>query len=88
MKVDTVITLNDNKKYLLLLESELELEGYFLAVLLDEKDEPTNVYAVLKEVEKDGKTYVKKENDPIIENQLLEDYRNQYEDILEESRAA
>lgn len=85
MKVDTVIKLKENNKYLLLLESELDLEGYFLAVQLDEKDEPTKNYAILQEVEKDGKTFVKKIDDPLIMDKLLEDYRQQYDDMFETS---
>lgn len=84
MKVDTVITLKNNKKYLLLLESELELDGYFLAVELDEKNVPTNTYAVLENVEKDGKQFVKKVDDALILNQLLEDYKIQYEEKYDE----
>ncbi len=89
MKIDTVITLKDNRKYLLLLESDLDLEGYFLAVQLDEKEEPMNTYAVLQDIEKDGKHFVKKIEDPGILNQLLEDYRIQYdEEYAEDDRVA
>lgn len=87
MKEDTVITINNGKKYLLLLESEDTTESYFLAVLLDEKEEPTNNYAVLEEVEQEGKTFVKSVNDPIILNQLLADYKSQYNDLYEEQAA-
>lgn len=80
MQVDSVITLKSDKKYGLLLESE-ELEGYFLAVLLNENEEPTNSYAVLKEEKKDGKTFVKRVEDPLILNQLLEDFQSQAEDL-------
>ncbi len=88
MEIDTVITLKDGNKYLLLLESELDLEGYFLAVLLDDKDEPTNTYAVLQDVLKDGKHFVKKVNDVLILNQLLEDYNIQYDELYEDEEAA
>jgi hypothetical protein len=80
MKVDNVITLSNGKNYLLLLEDDFMEEDYFLSVLLDEKNEPTNEYAVFKEVKKNGETFVKKENNPTVLNQLLEDYRIQYED--------
>lgn len=83
MKVDTKISLKNGKKYLLLLESDLELDGYFLAVELNEKDEVTNNYAVLQRVEKDGKTFTKKIDDPVILNKLLEDYHIQYDDEFE-----
>lgn len=88
MQVDKVITLKNQKKYLLLLESELEYEGYFLAVLLNENEEPTKNYAVLQEVKKDGKIFIKKIENPIVLNELLEDYQSQYEDLIEESKAA
>ncbi len=80
MKVDNVITLSNGKNYLLLLEDDFMEEDYFLSVLLDEKNEPTNEYAVFKEVKKNGETFVKKENNPTVLNPLLEDYRIQYED--------
>lgn len=80
MKPNMTITLKDNRKYLLLLESELDLEGYFLAVQLDNEDNPTNTYAVLQSVEKDGREYVKKIDNILILNQLYEDYRLQYDE--------
>ena len=80
MEIDKMIELADGKKYALLLESELTEENYFLAVLLDDKEEPTNNYAVLEEVQKDGKIYVRKVSDPIILNQLLEDYQLQFDE--------
>ncbi len=87
MREDTVITINNGKKYLLLLESEDTTESYFLAVLLDEKEEPTNNYAVLEEVEKEGKTFIRRVSDPIILNQLLADYKSQYNDLYGDQAA-
>ena len=85
MKVNEIIELADNKKYALLLESELTEQDYFLGVLLNEKEEPTNNYAVLESVIKDGKTYIRKIKDPLLLNQLLEDYKLQYEELFDES---
>lgn len=87
MKVDNVIELADGKRYGLLLESELTEEDYFLGVLLGPNDEPTNNYIVLEEVHKDGKTFIKKVKDPILLNQLLEDFKLQYDDMEEENAA-
>lgn len=84
MKVDEVVTLANNKNYLLLLNSELTEENYFLSVLLDSNGEPTDDYAVLKEIVKDGKTYCQKINNPTILNELIEDYKIQYNDEYEE----
>lgn len=83
MKVDTVITIKNDIKYLLLLESELTIDGYFLAVRLDNNGEPTNNYTVFQEVKKDGKTFIKNIKDPLVLNELLRDYRSQYEDIVQ-----
>ena len=83
MKVDTVVTLADDRKYLLLLEDEYMDEVYFLSVLLNDKDEPTDEYAVLKEITRDGKLYTQRVKNPIILSKLLEDYKIQYEDEYE-----
>lgn len=80
MKPDTIIELADNKKYGILLESELTEKDYALGVLLNESEEPTNNYIVLENVIKDGKQFVKKVNDPLILNTLLEDFKLQYEE--------
>lgn len=83
MKVDEIITLANNQKYGLLLKSELTEEDYFLAVLLNEKEELTNTFAVFEQVIKDDKIYTKKIKDPFILNQLINDFRLQQEDITE-----
>ena len=88
MKVDTVVTLANNKEYLLLLESKLVGEDYFLAVLLDSRGEPTVDYAVLKKVIKDGEEYAQKINNVEILKELLEDYGEQYADLYGDGEEA
>lgn len=85
MEIDNVITLKSGKKYLLLLESELDLNSYFLAVQLDEHEEPTNNYVVFQEIEKDGKSFAQKISDTFILNQLLEDYDLQYKEKYDDA---
>lgn len=87
MREDTVITLEDGKKYLLLLESETTKESYFLAVVLDNDENPTNNYAVLEEVTKNDKTFVKKVKNVVILNQLLNDFKAQRDELHEEKAA-
>ncbi len=82
MEIDTVIKLKNGKKYLLLMESELDLVGYYLAILLDDNNEPTNTYTVLEEVNNNGKMSVKTITDTLILNKLLEDYQLQYDDLI------
>ncbi len=84
MKTDTVVTLENGKNYLLLLEDDYMDEDYFLSVRLDENNEATDEYIVLKSIEKNGETYAQKINNPIILSQLLEDYSNQYYDDYDE----
>ncbi len=76
MKIDTVITLDNNENYLLLLKSEVDNDSYFLSVLLNSKNEPTNKYLILKEVIKEGETYIKKVSDPILMSKLIEEYKS------------
>ena len=83
MEVDNIITLENNKNYLLLLESELTDDNYFLSVLLDENDEPTKDYAVLKEIKKEDGSYALKINNPLVLQQLIEDYKLQLSDMEE-----
>lgn len=83
LEVDTVITLDNGDKFLLLLEDELMDDDYFLGVLLDDNDEPTNKYIVLKQILKNGEVYTKTVKDAMILTQLLEDYQIQYSDKYE-----
>ena len=78
MKVDTVVTLADGKKYLLLLQGEFMGDEYFLSVLLNDMDEPTNEYAVLKQVIRLDGVYTQRIKNPIILSELLDDYKAQY----------
>ncbi len=84
MQEDMVITLGSGKQYGILLESET-MDNYFLAVLLDEKEEPTSTYTVLKKVVKNNQEFIKRIDDPLILNSLLDDYREQYEELKEEN---
>lgn len=84
MQENMVITLGSGKKYGILLESET-MDNYFLAVLLDEKEEPTSTYTVLKKVVKDNQEFIKRIDDTLILNSLLDDFREQYEEQKEEN---
>lgn len=63
MKVDTVITLENNINCLLLEKATLENENYFLAVVLNGTEEPSDDYVVLKEKLDNDKQYVIKVED-------------------------
>lgn len=64
MKVNSVITLDDDVNVLILDETVFEGEKYYYVVALDDNNEPQEDYAYLKEIiENDGK-YVEKVEDP------------------------
>ena len=79
MNVDEVITLQNGCNYGLLLKSNLDGGIYFLAVQLNNNDEPTDNYKVLKEIKDNDELFVVEEKDPLILYKLLEDYRVQSE---------
>lgn len=58
MKVDTVITLENDVNCLLLEKVNYENDNYFLSVVLDEFEEPGDEYVVLKEIIENDKNYV------------------------------
>jgi len=77
MQVDQMITLANGENYGLLLESKLDDNKYFLAVLLKDNEEPTDTFKVFKEIHDNGDVLVVEEKDPVILGDLLEDYYEQ-----------
>ena len=73
--MNDIITLADDSNYGILLETKLDDSVYYLVVELDEDEQPKNSFKVLKEINENGKPFVKEEIDPIILNKLLDDYR-------------
>ena len=84
MKVNEMITLPTGESYGLLLKSYLNDEEYFLAVLLNENEEPVPEYKVFKEIKNNNQSYVLEESNPLIVKNLLDDYRLQVEEMDEE----
>ena len=80
LEVDTMITLEDGLNYGLLIDAMINDENYFLAVELDENEEATDKYKVLKEQISGNDTYVVEEEDPVILAKLMEEFSNQLED--------
>ena len=83
MNVDEMITLENGESYGLLLESILDNGKYFLAVLLDNQEEPTNEFKVFKEISINGDISVTIEDDVEILEKLIKDYTKQME-LLED----
>ena len=69
MKIDSVITLENDVNCLLLEKVNYNNDNYFLTVVLDDNEEPSDEYIVLKEIIEDGQNYVMRVTD---ENVLAE----------------
>ncbi len=74
MKVDTVITLDNDLNVLLVDKTIYEDTSYFLGIVLDENEEPTEESAVLKEIIEEDGTYVEKCEDQTILTEVLKDF--------------
>lgn len=89
MKVDEIIDLENGKSYLLLLDSVIDGAKFFLAVGLNEVEEPNNDYIILKEITENNETYIQKVTDPVILSKLINDYSEDYqEDFLEDWKSS
>ena len=71
MKVDTVITLENDINCLLNEKANYENDNYFLSVVLDEYEEPSDEYVVLKEIVEDNQNYVMRVMDESVLAELL-----------------
>lgn len=84
MTVDSVITLDNDINCLLLDKAVYQGKNYFLAVVLDEIEEPTEEYAVLKEIIENGETYVEKEVDEAIVAELIKTFTKTFNTLVSE----
>ena len=85
MGVDDIITLDDGKEYILLLESVDGADTYFLAVEAV-NNEPTDHYEVFKQVlENDEYSVEEVENQELLEK-LLDDFEDKFDQESEEDK--
>lgn len=85
MEKDTLITLDDNTKYVLLEELVVDNKKYFYSVKMEVENEvPTNEYEIFEYEEEDGETYLTVlENDEFKERILIE-FTKKFVDIIKE----
>lgn len=84
MKVDTIITLANNLKYLLLDETSIEDKKYFYAVGIEpDLSSVTKEYIFIEEVTRDGKTFIKKVEEQETKEFLLTVFTKNYIDYAE-----
>lgn len=84
MNVDTIITLSNNSKYLLLDKTSIEDKNYFYAIgVKDDLETVTREYIFIEEIKRDGKTFIKKVEDKETKEFLLTVFTNNYIDYAE-----
>lgn len=84
MKVDSVITLENDVNCLLLDKAVYQGSNYFLAIILDEDEEPTDNSVVLKEIVEDGKFYIEREGNEEVLAELLKQFVKTFNTSVEE----
>jgi len=69
--VDNIVELENNKKYVILDECELDNVKYYYGLKLNDNEEPTNVYLFFEEIIENEEVYLKSIEDDKIKGLLL-----------------
>lgn len=79
MEKDTIITLDDDTKYALVDETEIDGTNYFFGVKLDnETENPTTEYEIFEEEIEDGDTYMSALEESDFKQSVLVNFTNNY----------
>lgn len=69
--VDNIVELDNDRKYVLLENKEVNDTNYYFALRLDDKEEPTNNYLFFEEIKEDDETYLDPVEDESIKKLLI-----------------
>lgn len=83
MTVDSVITLDNDVNCLLLEKVTHENENYFLSVVLNEDEEPSDEYVIFKEIIEDNENYVEAVADANLQVELIKLFTNEVGKLVE-----
>ena len=83
MTVDSVITLDNDVNCLLLEKATHENENYFLSVVLNEDEEPSDEYVIFKEIIEDNENYVEAVADANLQTELIKLFTNEVGKLVE-----
>ncbi len=83
MTVDSVITLDNDVNCLLLEKVNYENDNYFLSVILNEDEEPSDKYAIFKEIIENNENYVETVEDPNLQASLIELFTTKVSKLVE-----
>ena len=84
MKVDSVITLDNDMNCLLLEMVPYQNDNYFLSVVLTVDNEPSDDYVIFKEIIEGEDKYVEKVEDPNTLQELLKLFTQSFNKLVEE----
>lgn len=76
MVVDSVITLENDVNCLLLEKVTYQNDNYFLSVVLNEDEEPSDEYVIFKEINENGEGFVEKVEDANLLAILTKEFTN------------
>ena len=82
MKVDSVITLNNDLNCLLLDKVTYNENNYFMAVVLNEEEEPSDEYVIFKEIIENDSKYVEKVEDENILIELIKLFTKSFDNMV------
>ena len=83
MIVDSVITLENDVNCLLLEKVTHNNDNYFLSVVLDEEEEPSDEYVIFKEINEGGQGFVEKVEDGELLAELVKEFTNSVAKLVE-----
>ena len=83
MTVDSVITLDNDVNCLLLEKVNFETDNYFLSVVLNEDEEPSDEYVIFKEIIEDNENYVEAVADANLQTELIKLFTNEVGKLVE-----
>ena len=83
MIVDSVITLENDVNCLLLEKVTYNNDNYFLSVVLNEEEEPSDEYVVFKEINENGESFVEKVEEADLLAELVKEFSSNVAKLVE-----
>ena len=83
MIVDSVITLENDVNCLLLEKVTHNSDNYFLSVVLNDEEEPSDEYVIFKEITEDGQSFVEKVEQGDLLAELVQKFTNNVATLVE-----
>lgn len=86
MKIDDIITFDDNLEYLILDIVELNQEKFMYCVQIDSDEKPTDKYICFKSIEENGEYYTEEVEDTDILKSIMSKLTNNINNITNDEQ--